>query len=280
LPFSLHFLGDLGVLAVQFLSFRPKPFESPTMIRWVFLDVGNILLDEDPLTFVNFRVHVEAVQKVRPDLSFESLLQEREQRALKGSAWPLYEVVSQYLDEQGCLDAWHAAEAEIRPNYARLSPPIAGAEALLDAIAPQFPLGLIANQGPECRGWLDQLGWLDRFEVVALSEELGVAKPDSALFRKALDRANAKPAEAIMIGDRLDNDIAPAHALGMKTAWVRWPSRLAKGWTRETGEKVAYLRSLERIAAELAGRPRDFEPAISVDNLQELIPAILAVDHA
>jgi 5'-nucleotidase len=248
------------------------------MIRWVFLDVGNILLDEDPLSFVNFRVHVEAVRLVRPDLTFEDLLLEREARALAGSAWPLFEVISSYLDEQSCLDAWHVAESEIRGNYAALSPTIAGAQGLLDALAPRFRLALIANQGPECRRWLDELGWLGRFEVIALSEEEGTAKPDPALFRKALERAGVEPGEAIMVGDRLDNDIAPALALGMKTAWVRWARRLAKGWEPHTPESVSYLRSLERIAAGLADRPRDFEPSIAVNDLTELIPSLLKLD--
>ncbi len=244
------------------------------MIRWAFLDVGNILLDEDPLTFVNFRVHVEAVRKVRPDLSFDRILLEREERALAGSKWPLYEVVSQYLDDQGCLEAWKLAEVEIRGHYAELSPPIVGAKGLLDALTSHFRLGLIANQGPECRRWLDELGWLDRFEVVALSEEEGVAKPNPELFRKALERAGVEPGESLMIGDRLDNDIAPADALGMKTAWVRWPSRVAKGWTPDTAEQAAYLESLERVAAESARRPRDFEPSIVADDLSEIISAL------
>jgi HAD superfamily hydrolase (TIGR01509 family) len=245
------------------------------MIRWVFLDVGNILLDEDPLTFVNFEIHVEAVRRVRPDLTFESLLLEREQRALAGSAWPLYDVVSQYLDEQGCIDAWNAASTEIRGRYAELSPPIVGAEALLEALAPRFRLGLIANQGPECRRWLEELGWLKRFEVVALSEQEGVAKPDPRLFQIALERAGVEPGETIMVGDRLDNDIAPALALGMKTAWVRWPRRYLKGWQPRSALEMAYLRSLQKVAAKLADQPRDFEPTVVVDTLQELIPSLL-----
>jgi FMN phosphatase YigB (HAD superfamily) len=248
------------------------------MIRWAFLDVGNILLDEDPLTFVNFRVHVEAVRQVRPDLTFEGLLLEREGRAIAGSNWPLYEVVSQYLDDPACLEAWRAAELQIRGDYAKLSPPIAGAEGLMDALAGRFRLGLIANQGVECRGWLDQLGWLDRFEVVALSEEVGTAKPDPMLFRNALERAGVEPAEALMIGDRLDNDIAPACVLGMKTAWVRWPKRLDKGWTPDSPEAKAYVQSLERVGRELAGRPREFEPSLSADDLGSLIAELPGLD--
>ena len=139
------------------------------MIAWAFLDVGNVLLDEDPLTFRSFRVHVEAVRAARPDLTFDRLLADREERALSGSRWPLYEAVSRYLDDDGCTEAWKAAEREVRARFDELSPPVAGAVAMLDRLARRFRLGLIANQGPECRRRLDRLGWLGRFEVIALS---------------------------------------------------------------------------------------------------------------
>jgi 5'-nucleotidase len=247
------------------------------MIRWAFLDVGNVLLDEDPLTFANFRVHVEAVRKSRPDLTFARLLDEREERAASGSAWPLYEVVSRYLDEHGCLAAWDAARAEIRAQFDALSPPIPGVEELLRALAPRFRLGLIANQGADCRRWLDRLGWLERFEVVAFGEEEGLAKPDPALFRKALEWAGAEPGEALMVGDRFDNDVAPASGLGMSTVWVRWPIRSAKGWIPPTEEGRDYVRSLERIAARLADRAGVVQPSRAVDDLDGLIAALLSL---
>lgn len=37
----------------------------------------------------------------------------------------------------------------------------------------------------------------------------------------ALKRAECSPQNAIMVGDRLDNDIAPANILGMKTIWIK-----------------------------------------------------------
>jgi len=243
------------------------------MIRWAFLDVGNVLLDEDPLTFRNFRSHVDSVRAVRPDLGFAGLLAEREARVAAGSRWPLHEVVSRYLDEAGCSEAWRASGREIRARYDELSPPIDGAEDLLRALAPRFRLGLIANQGAECRRTLARLGWLDRFEVVALSEEQGASKPDPALFERALALAEVAPGEAVMVGDRLDNDIAPAAALGMATAWVRWPKRDAKGWSPADPDAVAYLRSLARAGPAAV----DQAPTWAVDDLRALIPGLLAL---
>ena len=57
--------------------------------------------------------------------------------------------------------------------------------------------------------------------VVAASAELGVAKPDKRIFQYALETAGCFAGNAVMIGDRLDNDIYPAIEMGMKTVWVR-----------------------------------------------------------
>ena len=244
------------------------------MIGWVFLDVGNVLLDEDRLAARVFQIHVDAVRRTRPELGFGAILAEREAEAVAGSRWPLFEVVSRHLDEPAVAAAWGEADREVRADYARLSPPIAGAGGFLESLAARFRLGLIANQGPECRGWLDRLGWLDRFEVVALSEEVGFFKPDPRLFRLALDRAGVEPASAWMVGDRIDNDVVPASKLGMNTAWVRWPDRSAKGGGTTDPETRAYLASLDRIAA---GKPvPEVIPTVAADDLGSLARAILA----
>lgn len=39
-------------------------------------------------------------------------------------------------------------------------------------------------------------------------------KPDPKLFTIACAQAGCAPEDAVMIGDRLDNDIAPAKAIG------------------------------------------------------------------
>ena len=56
--------------------------------------------------------------------------------------------------------------------------------------------------------------------MIALWEE-DVAKPDLRIFQIALDRSNCKPEEAVMAGDRIDNDILPANKIGMKTVWIK-----------------------------------------------------------
>ncbi len=241
------------------------------MVRWVFLDVGNILLDEDPLTYRAFHRHVEAVRRVRPERTYHGLLAEREARAAAGDRWPLATVVGRYLDEAACVAVWDATAREIRASYAALSPPVVNAAAVIERLGEDFHLGLIANQGAECRAHLAALGWLDRFEVVAFSEEQGVYKPDPELFRHALRLAGVIPEQALMVGDRLDNDIAPAAALGMATAWVRWPRRAAKGWPNADDiAALEYLASLERGSVGAEVYESLVHPTMAVDTVAEM----------
>ena len=41
------------------------------------------------------------------------------------------------------------------------------------------------------------------------------------IFEIALSKADCKAEEAVMVGDRLDNDIVPANKIGMKTVWIK-----------------------------------------------------------
>lgn len=59
------------------------------------------------------------------------------------------------------------------------------------------------------------------FRHVVISEEVGVDKPAPKIFHEALRRVNAMPAEAVMVGDRLELDISPALALGMRAVWTK-----------------------------------------------------------
>jgi GrpB-like predicted nucleotidyltransferase (UPF0157 family) len=58
-------------------------------------------------------------------------------------------------------------------------------------------------------------------DVVVMSDEIGVAKPDARFFAAVLDRLGRRPDEVLYVGDRLDNDILPARHIGMFTVFIR-----------------------------------------------------------
>ena len=114
-------------------------------------------------------------------------------------------------------------------------------------------MGIIANQLPGLEERLKDFGILDYFSAIFSSADLGLAKPDPAIFRLALQKTNCLPQQAIMIGDRLDNDIVPARRIGMKTIWIK------QGFGR-----LAQVKNLEEGA--------DW----TVEKLTDLLPILLS----
>ena len=58
-------------------------------------------------------------------------------------------------------------------------------------------------------------------DLVASSETLGVEKPDPRFFAAVAERLALTPAEVAYVGDRLDNDVRPAAAAGMRAIFLR-----------------------------------------------------------
>jgi FMN phosphatase YigB (HAD superfamily) len=80
---------------------------------------------------------------------------------------------------------------------------------------------VVAGNQPASRA--EQLAALDLpCDELVTSEELGVDKPDPAFFVELLRRCEVSdPGEVLYVGDRTDNDVAPAHDAGLRTCWLR-----------------------------------------------------------
>ena len=82
-------------------------------------------------------------------------------------------------------------------------------------------LGVIANQPVGMADRLRREGIVDVFAYLGLAGLTGLRKPNSRAFTAACEALGVAPVEAIMVGDRIDTDIAPARALGMATILFR-----------------------------------------------------------
>ncbi|MCQ1535587.1 HAD family hydrolase [Methanosarcina sp. KYL-1] len=71
------------------------------------------------------------------------------------------------------------------------------------------------------------LGLYDRFNFVIMSSDHGIKKPDTRLFRMALDRMGLEPWEVLSIGDTPENDIFPPRSLGMDAMHIHEAWRYA-----------------------------------------------------
>jgi putative hydrolase of the HAD superfamily len=82
-------------------------------------------------------------------------------------------------------------------------------------------LVVVSNWDCSLPDWLGPTGLLDLVDGVVTSAEAGAAKPDPAVFRKALELAGVDGAGAVHVGDSLDNDVAGARALGIRAILVQ-----------------------------------------------------------
>ncbi|HWC01420.1 MAG TPA: HAD family hydrolase [Methylomirabilota bacterium] len=93
--------------------------------------------------------------------------------------------------------------------------------ALRDLRAAGFRLGVLANQPASARAELDRAGIAALCDGIWLSAAVGLAKPDPAFFRLALDAWALAPGRVAYVGDRPDNDVVPAKILGLATVRLR-----------------------------------------------------------
>jgi len=101
---------------------------------------------------------------------------------------------------------------ELRPGVA---------EMLAELTARGVPLGVAANQPLALLPMLEAAGIARHFASVTISGAVRLRKPDPRIFLHACAAMGVAPEACIMVGDRIDNDIAPARALGMATVRYR-----------------------------------------------------------
>lgn len=171
-------------------------------ITWIFFDVGSTLVDESKGYERRIK---EAIAGTSVTYSqFYDTMLSYYRRNLKGDL----ETIRHYGLRK---PPWHTEEEVLYPD----------ARACLQRLSQAYQIGVIANQSAGTRQRLEAFGIAEYVGVVAASAEEGVSKPDLRIFTAALERAGCSAGHAVMVGDRLDNDIAPANSLGMKTVWVK-----------------------------------------------------------
>ncbi|MFQ5859575.1 MAG: HAD family hydrolase [Anaerolineae bacterium] len=95
-----------------------------------------------------------------------------------------------------------------------------------------YKLALVADGRPGTyANVLTQHGLYDLFDAFAISEQLGVEKPDARMFIHALDQlgiAKADYGRTVMVGNYLARDIKGANQVGMISVWLDWSPRRPK----------------------------------------------------
>ena len=181
----------------------------------VFFDLGWTLEDEQPAQEVRALLTSGYARARGLDLTPQAILDGQAAAGAEGAP----SVFPAALSRLG-LGAEHHRELRRlfpwNPDLNRLYPDV---HSILKALAPRFRLGMVANQSRPMGPRLEAYGIADYFSVALCSCEVGIDKPDPAIFARAEWEALAlgDPGPHWMVGDRIDNDVHPAKARGWKT---------------------------------------------------------------
>lgn len=80
-------------------------------------------------------------------------------------------------------------------------------------------VGIAGNQTERAGRFIRELNL--PADIVATSDDWGVSKPDMAFFEKLVAVSGHEAESILYVGDRLDNDIAPAKRVGLQTAFIK-----------------------------------------------------------
>lgn len=112
-------------------------------------------------------------------------------------------------------------------------------EALVDFVAglrPRYRTALLSNAWANARPLFTERFGLDRaFELMVISAEEGIAKPDPRIYRRTLERLGVRPEEAVFVDDYLPN-VEAARALGIAAVRFESPEQAMRDVRRYLGD--------------------------------------------
>lgn len=210
-------------------------------INWIFFDVGSTLVNEEESQRKRFLAAGHEIKKAYGrSITYEEFCSLMDEGARLREVSPFY-----YALRKLGVKSKYAYSREDETVYG-------DSKETLSRLKPKYNLGIIANQPADLAGRLKAFGLLEYFDAVFGSDDVELEKPDTEFYLYALRETGCKPQQAVMVGDRLDNDIVPAKRAGMKT--------------------IRILRGHHRTATV---QTEDETPDFTAEQLSE-IPVILA----
>jgi len=197
-----------------------------TNIKVLLFDLGGVLVDFSG---------VRDIAPLLPDPASPSEILERWNRCPHSQAFGL-----------GKLNARDYAERFLRDWGIALDPDrfiqeyrtwsrclLPGARELLASLRPRYRLAALSNSNE--LHWdrnSNDIGVTELFEVAISSHQVGLSKPDPAIYTLALDRLGVSP-EAVLFFDDLKPNVAAASALGIRAFQVEGVEELRQCLARE-----------------------------------------------
>lgn len=132
---------------------------------------------------------------------------------------------------QGWADKLSVEPHELNSGFlnamAEICVPLEGAVSLMNALKGRVKMGIITNGFTALQqARLQRTGFLEYFDLLVISEQVGHPKPHPAIFDYALNKMGNPPRERVMmVGDNPDTDILGGSNAGFATCWLNADGR-------------------------------------------------------
>ena len=213
--------------------------EMPDSIRAVFFDLDETLLDDDRCMRVAVAQTCNKLAELYPqidprqlDATYLRVANEwwtdsgsvplasnsgtSDGRAIRAEVWEKSLVACGLIAQHAAVEAADIYSQERKATYC-LFPDV---DEVLNTLYRRFILGVITNGPNTQREKIDTTNLADYMDVVIISGEVGVGKPDPGIFTRALTSVQVSPREAIYVGDSLTWDIPGAKNAGLYSVWI------------------------------------------------------------
>ncbi len=214
-------------------------------IEIVFFDIGGVIYDDT--------VYARALQTALRTLGARFTDRDFDDaygalRAAQSGSFRR-QLATRFLGPDADIDA---LEAEASAHWSYPPASLCGdVRPCIGALVGRVRLGIIANQPSAVREAMRRDGLDGAFDVWGVSDDVGLEKPDPRLFAHALSVAGTDPGGSVMIGDRLDNDVRPAKAVGMRAVWMLRGEAPDEPTGAQLAEADASIRTLDELPALL-----------------------------
>jgi HAD superfamily hydrolase (TIGR01549 family) len=129
----------------------------------------------------------------------------------------LFAFCGEAINEEQMAEATHL----YRQAYLATRRTVPGALPLLQQLHGRVRIAIVSNNVlTEQQDKLAQLGLAPYVDDLIVAAEVGVAKPEPAIFHEALRCCQCMAAEAVMVGDSWAADIVGAARLGIRSIWL------------------------------------------------------------
>lgn len=177
-------------------------------VEFIFFDIGYTLVNEDDVWTERCKEQASTPQAKAMGITAEKLMDDIQSASDRFKPqWK--SVIAKYGFTES---AKYKSELETLYDDTRY---------VLEQLSKRFDLGVIANQSGGLTERLRAWGIDKYLKVVISSSDFGFGKPDERLFTAALEQSGYAANSAVMVGDRLDNDILPANKLGFTTVHIK-----------------------------------------------------------